>query len=284
MNINSVSDALKFAYNLDLNQSTFRFRGQSDFDWTLQPSIYRFNSFKRYQTVEFENNLLLAKPQNPIPPLTFTEFDLEWLMLCQHYGIPTRLMDWTTDVLISLFFACHGDTNKDGALFVCNQNDYPIFSAFKQKVMEAQELVFVNTSVINPRMRAQSGCFMLWGHAPLNREKSTESYDLWEYQKNTTTNYFIQKIRIPNQNKQSILTELEMVYSISENALYLENGFLETQYKKRFEQLKEQVRLMTLYKTDADKLTKVEEDVARSLFRIDCRNMIGNCFNLSKIG
>lgn len=283
MNINTVTDALKFTYNLNLNQSTFRFRGQADFDWTLQPSIYRYNSFKRYQTVDFESNLLNAKPPKPQPPLTFTEFDLEWLMLCQHYGIPTRLMDWSMDVLISLFFACNGETGKDGALFVCNQNDYPIFSAFEKKVMEAQELVFVNTSVINPRMRAQSGCFMLWGHAPLNREESTESYDLWEYQKKIDKNYFIQKLRIPNKKKESILKELEYIYNIKYESLYLKNGFLENKYKDSFEQLKEQSRLMTLYKTDADRLSKEEEKMARSYFRIDCRNMIENCFNLSRM-
>lgn len=284
MKINSVTDALKYTYNLNLNQSTYRFRGQADFDWTLQPSIYRFCNFKRYQTVDFESNLLISKPQKPTPPLTFTEFDLEWIMLCQHYGIPTRLMDWTTDVLIALFFACYGESDKDGALFVCNQNDYPIFAAFEQKVMDAQELLFVNTSVINPRMRAQSGCFMLWGHAPINRDESTESYDLWEYQKRKTSKYFIQKIRIPRKKKRSILTELQSIYSISEDSLYLKNGFLEAKYKKSFEQLKEQARLMTLYKTDADKLSKEEENIARSFFKIDCRNMIGDCYNLSRIG
>jgi len=283
MNINSVTDALKFTYSLNLNQSTFRFRGQADFDWTLKPPIYRYNSFKRHQTVDFESNILNAKPPKSVPPLTFTEFDLEWLMLCQHYGIPTRLMDWSMDVLISLFFACNGEIGKDGALFVCNQNDYPIFSAFEQKVMEAQELVFVNTSVINPRMRAQSGCFMLWGHAPLNREESTESYDLWEYQKKTNKNYFIRKLRIPNKKKESILKELEIIYSINNDSLYLKNGFLENKYKDGFEQLKEQARLMTLYKTDAESLNKDEEKIARSYFRIDCRNMIGNCYNLSKM-
>ena len=227
MNLNSVTEALKYTYNLNLNQSSFRFRGQADYDWTLQPSIYRYNSFKRYQTVDFESNILHAKPKKAIPPLTYTEFDLEWLMLCQHYGIPTRLMDWSMDVLISLFFACYeeNETNKDGALFVCNQNDYQIFSAFENKVMETQDLVFVNTSVINPRMRAQSGCFMLWGHAPLNREESTESYDLWEFQKKTTKDYFIQKLRIPKNKKKSILHELESIYSINKESLYLTNGF-----------------------------------------------------------
>lgn len=285
MDIHSVTEALTYTYKLSLNQSSFRFRGQSDYDWTLQPSIYRYNSFKRYQTVDFESNLLLAKPKPPQPPLTHTEFDLEWLMLCQHYGIPTRLMDWSMDVLISLFFACHGKTenDKDGALFICNQNDYQIYSAFDKKVMESQDLAFVSTNVINPRMRAQSGCFMLWGHAPLNREESKEGYDLWQYHKNTGKNYFIEKLRIPKNKKKDLLKELEIVYSITKASLYLNNGFLEKKYLSDFEQLKEQARLMTLYKTDADRLNPQEEKEARSYFRIDCRNMIGNCFNLSQM-
>jgi hypothetical protein len=57
--IKSVSETLSFVYNLSLNESTFRFRGQASYDWTLQPSIYRYNSFKRYQTVDFEHNILL---------------------------------------------------------------------------------------------------------------------------------------------------------------------------------------------------------------------------------
>ncbi|MBL0050145.1 MAG: FRG domain-containing protein [Bacteroidetes bacterium] len=157
----------------------------------LQPSIYRYHCFKRYQTVIYEANLLSMKPKMARPPLTYTAFDLEWLMLCQHYGIPTRLMDWSNDVLVALFFACLEEDQpyrKDGALFICNQNDYQIFAAFDKKVMEAQELTFVSTNIINPRMRAQSGCFMLWGHSPLDNEKSKESYDLGNFNRTQEKN------------------------------------------------------------------------------------------------
>lgn len=283
MEFKSVTEILKYFYSLNLNKTSYRFRGQANFDWTLQPSINRYCDFKRYQTVDYESNLLLVKPKEPNPPLTFTTYDLEWLMLCQHYGVPTRLMDWSFDILTALFFTCSGELEKDGALFICNQNDYPSFAAYEDRIMDTQELVFVNTSIINPRLRAQSGCFMLWGHAPLDSEVSKESYDLWEYQKKNQSDYFIQKIKIPSKNKENILEELKNIYSIDEDNLYLKKGFLETKYKDSFIQLKEQARLMTLYKTDADRLSKEEEKIARTFFRIDCKNMIGNCYNIRKM-
>jgi hypothetical protein len=283
MNINSVENILKYIYELDLQNSSFRYRGQSNYEWTLKPSIHRYKSFKRYQTVEYERNLILHKPKKPLPPLTFTNFDIEWLMLSQHYGIPTRLLDWSTDILTSLFFACKSEEqkNKDGAFFICNYNDYPVFTDYDRRISEYQKLSFVQTNIINPRMRAQSGCFMLWGHAPIDRNKSTEEYDLWEYHKDNGDDFFIKKIRIPSKKKSKILEELEKVYCISEDNLYLSNSYLFNRYEKNFENLAETARLMTLYKTDADKLTTEEEKKARSFFRVDFRNMFRNTKNLS---
>lgn len=281
INITSTDEALTYLYSVSLDASRFRFRGQADFDWTLKPSVHR--EFQRYQTVRYEGFILEAKPKKRQPPLTHTTFDLEWLMLCQHYGVPTRLLDWSSDILVSLFFACEDEKHidVDGALFVCNQNDYPMFAAYNEEAMKTQDLAFISTNIVNPRMRTQSGSFIFWGHAPL--PGFTESYDLWEYQQAQDNSHHLVKICVPRHAKKIILEELKNIYSITHDTLFTYDGYLEKNYASDFKILKENARLMTLYVTDADSLTTAEEKRARAMFSIECRNMIGNCVNIRQI-
>ena len=44
--------------------------------------------------------------------------DLEILSQVQHYGGKTNLIDFTTDYLIALFFACHGAPGKEGRVIL----------------------------------------------------------------------------------------------------------------------------------------------------------------------
>jgi FRG domain len=52
------------------------------------------------------------------------EDHVSWLFLAQHYGVPTRLLDWTENVMVGLYFAVTGgDAREDGELWCMSHQE-----------------------------------------------------------------------------------------------------------------------------------------------------------------
>jgi hypothetical protein len=83
------------------------YRGQ-DSDWPLVPYIGRYRRTRDVQHAE-EKLFPLVKERagkylSAVCP-SRPDNDWDWLALAQHYGLPTRLLDWTRDPFIALWFA-----------------------------------------------------------------------------------------------------------------------------------------------------------------------------------
>lgn len=53
----------------------------------------------------------------PIPNAIDKGFDLKCLSVMQHYGVPTRLLDWTSEFWTAVYFACAGYPGEDAELW-----------------------------------------------------------------------------------------------------------------------------------------------------------------------
>ena len=116
ISITSAFQFLKIAHDYKKNRnhpSEIEFyRGHSDKEWRLLPSIYR-----KY-LLGFEERLIDEFIRRR--PNEFSDGDglFNIVAKMQHYGLHTRLLDVTENPAVALYFACYNDFDKDGELFI----------------------------------------------------------------------------------------------------------------------------------------------------------------------
>lgn len=89
------------------------YRGHSKHDWKLVPGFHRLKKSASENDLinKFRQNANLLIEQTP-------KSDFDWLFVMQHYGVPTRLLDWTESPLVGLYFAVTEHPRADGTLWV----------------------------------------------------------------------------------------------------------------------------------------------------------------------
>ncbi|PKK83244.1 MAG: hypothetical protein CVT49_09570 [candidate division Zixibacteria bacterium HGW-Zixibacteria-1] len=122
--IKNLADYFALTSSLLVDNQPYWYRGQRNSSWSLVPSALRYITLsERSEALNLLNDFKrIAEIKLDRPP--GTDEELRWLQLAQHYGIPTRLLDWTESAVFALFFACKAYKEKnvefDGMVFLLN--------------------------------------------------------------------------------------------------------------------------------------------------------------------
>ena len=100
------------------------YRGQKNIRWPLKPKIGRYltrfeeHGFDRQTSIKAESQIIRIFRKQSAYHLGYMPKDgWEVWSIAQHHGLPTRLMDWTRNPLVALFFAVEDAFDGDSVAY-----------------------------------------------------------------------------------------------------------------------------------------------------------------------
>lgn len=183
--INCVQDLLVVLERSEgqVNQTVW-YRGQGSAEWPLIPYYLRLKGSQSESTLlkRFKQSAAMLIENHP-------KNYFDWIFLMQHYGVPTRLLDWSESPLIALYFAVENlvrDGDIDGALWllspsklnrnahITDKDEYDYIPSFDDQELQGYSIDSLNGSSRfdlfpvatiatrnNPRLQAQLGVFTI---------------------------------------------------------------------------------------------------------------------------
>jgi hypothetical protein len=166
-------------------------RGHANADWLLVPKVYRGGRNQLYEANALARFMNRAPSRCSWTPPTDATGLPKWLSLAQHYGLPTRLLDWSESPLGAAFFAIMEHPEVDGALWALDPfklnraagygpslpsatNDDVlkiVLPAFDRAVAPTKRTLAILSTEVDLRMLLQHAAFTIHGHdKPLEQE------------------------------------------------------------------------------------------------------------------
>ena len=141
------------------------YRGHSSTLYELKPSIgrTRYNSKMEKDIFhKFKQQYYSYTDQRP-------ESDIELLFLAQHYGLPTRLLDWTYNPMIALYFSCEKNDDVDGCIYSIDLHNAHFLDSENSEtplrsiddIMSIEKPMYIVPNYTDLRYKNQKSLFLL---------------------------------------------------------------------------------------------------------------------------
>lgn len=186
----------------DYNKGTDIYRGVTNQEYQLIPKIGRIPLHPRLSLRRTESLLFTRFKERALPYLDFMpRNDWDWLAVAQHHGLPTRLLDWTRNPLVALYFAVEREATSDCAIYVLKHETALSLKNNPEPFKVSGNAKFVPDRV-TPRITTQLGLFTI--HSEPDQEFSSGN---------------LEKLIIPN-NKRGSLKDILDTFGINRVTLF----------------------------------------------------------------
>ncbi|MBE6544107.1 MAG: FRG domain-containing protein [Ruminococcaceae bacterium] len=239
----SLSDTGEFQGAGGVTTPNFIYRGQGNYKKNiLIPGAFRWTkSSEGYDVGEYsllEYNILadfISDGCRYIMDVPTSDL-IAWMEIAQHFGAPTRLLDFTENPLVALYFACSNLIDTNASVWIVNESAYNetyfgsqiLFPTYAKGLIDGvvdceivrtrntaedsctQYPVIYRPAYREERMSAQSSVFMLWGskRTSFTDMIPKEQHMIFDEGPKNRKNGILCYFEIPKSSKKKILSQL----------------------------------------------------------------------------